>query len=258
MAKSEQQRQKKLAKKKSKDREKHSQMAREKAQLSSMAGAISAAVGPPSACLVTDGCSDGLGLGRILIARPIPRGQTAIVILLLDMYCLGVKDVVFRLGGPAELRDLIHQLQRSLDASPIRPGECRALVEAAVAYAAGLGLSPHKDYRKVAAIFEGIEALPLPERFVFGKGGKPMYVNGPFEDLARQKKIIQSMVDHVGEGNFNYTLGIGPMLSDSFDPNALESLHFDDEDYEDEDDEDKDFEIEPSQVVDGHVTDRSS
>ena len=232
MAKSEQQRQKKLTKKNAKDREKRLQMARQKSQLSSMSGQVAAASGPPTICLVAAGCTDGIGIGSVLIARPIPRGQTVMVVFLLDMYCLGVKDVVFRVGSLADLRELVAKVGRSSALHPIAPGECRSLVEAAVRYAEGLGLPPHSDYRKVVGIFEGIESLPLADKFLFGKDGKPLFVNGPFDTEARQNMIHRALVKSVGEGNFHFAIGKSSSGGISFDGWADKEA--DEDEYDDE------------------------
>ena len=231
MAKSEQQRQKKLAKKNAKDREKRLQVARQKSQLSSMSGQVAAASGPPSFCLVAAGCTDGTGIGSVLIARPIPRGQTVMVIFFLDMFCLGVKDVVFRTGSLADLRELVEKVGRSSALHPIAPGECRSLVEAAVRYAEALGLPPPSDYRKVVGIFEGIESLPLPDKFRFGKDGKPFYINGPFDTEARQNVILRALLKSVGEGNFHFLIGKSSSGGNPFDGADMVG---DEDEYDDE------------------------
>ena len=261
MAKSEQQRQNKLAKKKSKEREKYGQLAREKAQLSSMAGAVTAAVGEPNVCLVADACSDGTGIGSVLIARPIPRGQTVMVIFLIDMFCLGVKDVVFRLGGPSELRTLIENMKRSSELRSIPPGECRSLVEGAVDYAKSLGLPAHADYRKVAGIFEGIEPLPLSDRFKFGKNGKPFFVNGPFDTQARQEQILRALTESVGEGNFHFALRFDSTQSVPSIPLGMEVQVVEEDEFDDngeDNGEDDGTDGETSQVIEGRVVNRSN
>ena len=255
MAKSEQQRQKKLAKKNAKDREKRLQTARQKSQLSSMSGQVAAASGPPTFCLVAAGCTDGIGIGSVVIARPIPRGQTVMVVFLLDMFCLGVKDVVFRTGSLADLRELVAKVGRSSALHPIAPGECRSLVEAAVRYAEGLGLPPHSDYRKVVGIFEGIESLPLPDKYQFGKDGKPLLVNGPFDTEARLNVIQRALVKSVGEGNFHFAMGQSSAGGNRFDgwiDMVDDEDENDDETLENSDDRDE----LPLNVIEGCVVDR--
>lgn len=161
------------------------------------------------------------------------------VVFLLDMFCLGVKDVVFRTGSLADLRELAEKVGRSSALHPIAPGECRSLVEAAVRYAEGLGLPPHSDYRKVVGIFEGIESLPLPDKFRFGKDGKPLYVSGPFDTEARQNVIHRAMIKRVSQSNFHFAIGnsssggnpfVGSAdMVDDEDENDDETLEYSDE-----------------------------
>ena len=255
MVKSEQQRQKKLAKKNAKDREKHQQLARQKAQLSSMSGQIAAASGLPSLCFVAEAVTDGSGIGSVLIARPIPRGQTVLVVFFLDMFCLGVKDVVFRTGSAVDLRVLAEKVGLSSPLNPIAPGECRSLVEAAVRYAEELGLPPPSDYRKVVGIFEGIEPLSLPDKYQFGKHGKPLYVNGPRDSEARQNVIYRALLKSVGEGNFHFLIGKSSTGGNPFDvstDNMINKVEYDDIELPQSDEHDE----RPLNVIEGRVVDR--
>ncbi len=44
-------------------------------------------------------------------------------------------------------------------------------------------------------------------RLEFGKDGKPFYISGPRDNADR---IIATLKEHVGNGNFHYLLSLGP------------------------------------------------
>lgn len=234
MTKSEQQRQKKLAKKKAKERQKHTELARQKTLMASKAGLVSVASGAPK-CWVAERSFRESGIGSAVIARQIPRGQFVTVVFMLDVYCLGVKDIAFRVLGAGELQEIVERLTVDQGLAPVPPGEFRALVEAAVDYAEGLGFAPYSDYRKVSGIFQDIDPLPLPDKYQFGFEGKPLYVNGPFDSPERQKFILNTLSKSLGEGNYHFTLRLPDAIGmqDAFIDDANE---YGDDDEDDEDD----------------------
>lgn len=211
MAQSEQQRQRKLAKKQSKSREKHKLIARTQQSLTSMAGKMQASSRGEIIYCGICGTITRSGLGQVLIARQGPMRQVGLAVFLIDSGCLGVKNVIAILDGPDRAAKIIEQLENDRDLKPTTPGLARGLVESAVAYAQSLGFEPHADYRKATMIWGEVEAESIEGHYTFGREGKPFYMNGPFEDQAKQQHILRTLERTVGEGNFNYMLG--PVLS---------------------------------------------
>ncbi len=253
MSKTEQQRQRKLAKKKSKDREKQLQAARLKAQLVSLGGKVLAASsGEVHTCLISDDCHNGTGIGWVTIARRMSGGMYLSVVFLIDMFCLGVKDVNVRPCGPADLREMLESMDRQSGYQAVTPGVARGFVEAAVAYAANLGLAPHADYSKAAGIWGQIEALPVPAHLTFGKNGRPTYIAGPHDDNARQNMIFRKLAEHVGEGNFDFV--IAPQIDDRF--GSFPSIEFSADDDDDDFYDEVDDEVDDMNAIDGVVIDR--
>lgn len=232
MAQSEQQRQRKLAKKQSKSREKHKLIARTQQSLTSMAGKMQASSRGEIIYCGICGTITSSGLGQVLIARQGPMRQVGLAVFLIDSGCLGVKDVLAILDGPDRASKIIEQLENDRDLKPTTPGLARGLVESAVAYAQSLGFEPHADYRKAAMIWGEVEAESIEGHYTLGREGKPFYMNGPFEDQARQQHILRTLERTVGEGNFHFMLGQRPV------PNGIPGyLGTDDDRVEDEDEE---------------------
>src|SRR5262245_37596047 len=89
------------------------------------------------------------GIGNVLVSRTLPKVGVAYVAFLVDMYCLGVKNVAIGIVSQAEYDWRIRGKICSADGDVLNlsPSAARKLVESAVEYAKGLGLAPHRDYR---------------------------------------------------------------------------------------------------------------
>lgn len=166
---------------------------------------------PPAAptyeCLVPRNLFD-LGIGQVVIARELSIGQIAVVIFLLDVYCLGAKDIMFGVFSTSEYRE---KTRFSTDGSfePIAAQAARNLVEGAVEYAQRLGLAPHPDYRVANRIFAGINPTSSDRQFSYGKDGKPFYVSGPRDTPAKSRRIVAALNRACGPGGFDYLVMLG-------------------------------------------------
>lgn len=228
MAKTEQQRQKKLAKKRSKELKSRRELARRNQIMSSMAGKMQwASQYPVYSCIVSEENQLAAGMRTVCITRKLPTGQLAAGFFLLDLHCLGVKDAFGRFCTPSELEEQLESRNRVQDFKARPASYARKLVEDAVAYAASIGLPAAADYPKVAAIFGDIDASECKEEFTFGLDGKPSYYPGPYDDQAKQTLIYNRLSETVGKGNFHFTTVGGPSSG---------PIHFLDGDVDDDDD----------------------
>jgi len=172
-----------------------------------------------------------LGMGEVLISRRLPDGNVAVSLFLVDTLCLGVKDVVARILPEAEYRyELYEGLTERMSLTKIEPEYARKLVEEAVEYAAQWGLSPHPDYHKAKHIFGDIDAGACTEQFIFGKDGKPFYSAGPFDTPEKVRRIIGILSTH-GQDAFHFIvpLHLFPYLKDG----SIEYIGDDEDDEED-------------------------
>jgi hypothetical protein len=142
------------------------------------------------------------GLVGVLVARD--TGSTVLACgFLVDVFCLGVKNT----NGPKTMdRRKLPDFMRTFfsawsDQAPVPvPLElARHIVFGAVDYARTLGFEPHPDFIKGAALLGNWEAGGSD--VVFGRDGKPCYINGPRDDtygtMAKLRKTV-------GDGNFDY------------------------------------------------------
>ena len=144
------------------------------------------------------------GCGYLVISRFKADDCVETGFFLLDVFCLGVKDAGFhRFKSVADYQEsLLDRLFR--DEQPVRmmPAAARKLAEDAVGYARALGFSPAVDYKKASRVFGGITTAECDEEFVFGKDGKPFYIQGPSDSSTRAERILRALEARCGEGGY--------------------------------------------------------
>lgn len=148
------------------------------------------------------------GISNVILSRRAPDGSIAAGVFLIDFYCLGVKNAFFAL---MEHESKYEEFKANLLASSpgvalrnLHPTCLRKMVEGAVDYARDLGFPPHKDYAQAAPMLGDIEAAACPERFEYGKDGKPMFISGPNDSPTRTRTILNTLERRCGTGNFEF------------------------------------------------------
>ncbi len=167
------------------------------------------------------------GIGYLVIAREEPDGHYLYAVYLVDVYCLGVKNAFWRASTPGEFRDAMDHIEANVPLRPIEPACLAKIVKGAVEYAQLFDFVPHRDYRHASLLLEGIDPSACPHEYSFGRDGRPLYINGPFESPAE----VQAIMERIQQVGGHFTIG-GPA-------SALESLgiEYDADDDDDADDE---------------------
>ncbi|MBF0496792.1 MAG: hypothetical protein HQK58_09510 [Deltaproteobacteria bacterium] len=150
-----------------------------------------------------------VGLGSVVFTRKMKDGQLALASILLDVFCLGVKDATFAIVSKDQYESYKEGLNRRQESKITDPSCVRKLVEGAVEYARDLGFEPHRDYKKARQIFGDYDPEECPDAFAYGRDGLPCFISGPYDTPARCKKIIDTLTRNCGEGNFHIMMG-GP------------------------------------------------
>lgn len=203
MAKTEQQRQRKLAKRKSKLLTAKKQLAQKQQQLASLSGRMQiASRGKISHCAVGAQLLGGGGMGSLLFARQSASGEVAAAIYLLDTYCLGVKSAFGVFRTKTEFLQMYEDMQEQENIQPLEPGIAKGLVEGAVEFAKALGFVPHENYRKLQPIWGDVERGQLDDRFSLGFNGKPFYIPGPYDDEATQEYVTSTLARQFPEAGY--------------------------------------------------------
>jgi hypothetical protein len=149
--------------------------------------------------------SDALGLVSVLVAREEARGRVGVCGYLVDVYCLGVKDVIGpRVMDRHAVRDFAHDFFHAYQAQPLAaPVDlARHLVFGAAEYARSLGFTPAPDFDTTAAylgLWDG------PSAIGFGHNGKPFFVQGPRDNAT---EILETLERSAGWDNFHFLVSV--------------------------------------------------
>ncbi len=137
-----------------------------------------AATTPIRHCLIQEALFD-VGIGTLILARGATLSDFSVGVFLLDTYCLGIKDVFFRLLDAGEFEAMIEEhdvMRRLID---VNPSDARALLGDLAVWSRSIGFAPHLDFAAVEQLFGDVNADDSTTAFTFGRNGKPFYVPGP-------------------------------------------------------------------------------
>ncbi len=149
---------------------------------------------------------DGAGFAIVSVARQAGFNRIELATYLVDIWCLGVKDAMeIRIVDPTTYKDFVtFAYEKFPDGATEIPLElAQAIVFGGVEYAAKLGFQPHRDFAKTRSHLGAWSGEPVLN---FGRQGKPFYTSGPYDDPL---KILKTLRETVGEGNFDYLIGDG-------------------------------------------------
>jgi hypothetical protein len=146
-----------------------------------------------------------LGLANIVLARINSDGSAEYAHLIVDCFCLGVKDVMVTTGvSESDCREYLKIAMQTGVPESMHPACARKLIEGAVAYAEALGFAPHRDYRKARRVFSGVDASICPRAFTYGCEGRPRFIRGPHDSEERVQRVLTILEAKLGADGFDY------------------------------------------------------
>lgn len=152
--------------------------------------------------LARDPDSETGGFAQVLLARQERASKVTVTGFLVDVYCLGVKNVTGpEVMGSGSLAGYVPTYYSAFDHPPLSIGveQAQAIVHDAVAHARSLGFEPAADFAG-AAVHLGAPPGDRPT-IGFGKDGKPFYFSGPYDD---PRKVVRTLERTCGTGNYHY------------------------------------------------------
>ena len=141
------------------------------------------------------------GLVSVLVTREERYGKVRVCGWLVDVWCLGVKDVVGpRVTDERRAAEFTRSYFAAYQAQPLQaPVElARHLVFGAVAYARSLGFAPAPGFEATTG---QLGPWAGPSAIGFGRDGKPFFVKGPRDNAAA---ILETLERSVGPDNFHF------------------------------------------------------
>jgi hypothetical protein len=187
-----------MALKRARKARRRKQVVAEKRKLEVLASSLEgmvrrAAALPIQHCLLTEAIFKN-GLGILVVARGLTPEHVGIAIFLIDMFCLGVKDVTFKWIGAEEFAFHVEKLGGASPLVPVDPSYGRKLLRDVVAWSQSKGFPPHRDFAVVAPILADVNTDTCDEIFRFGRDGKPFYMPGPKESVALIRRRLEQAV----------------------------------------------------------------
>jgi hypothetical protein len=146
-------------------------------------------------------------MSNVLVSRSLASGNVAFAMFLLDVYCLGVKDVIFDVVSRTRYDWKVYgKFFGEYEPVNLEPAAALKLLEGAIEYARQLGLPPHRDYPKAVRIFGEIDPVSCNQEFTYGKDGKPFFIAGPYDRMAWCRRIIDLLTARCGPDGFHYLI----------------------------------------------------
>lgn len=149
------------------------------------------------------------GIAPVIIARQQDDGKVLFANYLVDLYCLGVKDVVVDENVPKRRFERLLQKMCMQAPEALEVELAHEIVYGAIDYARKYGFEPHPDFTRLHAdqVLDPPDAHPRTHTVEFGQDGKPTYISGPNENQYQSRRILQTLERTAGEGNFHYIIG---------------------------------------------------
>jgi hypothetical protein len=157
--------------------------------------------------------TNDMGLIQVLVARQQPDGDICFGMYLIDKYCLGVKNTLAKAGISRHSfeGEVISSIFQGAKPEKCSPELAHQMIYAAIDYAAQFGFQPQSDFALTQNVLVPRGELEEPYKLTFGKDGKPFFIAGPYDNVAR---VLRQLEKTAGEGNYDF---MAPMGGDMLD-----------------------------------------
>jgi hypothetical protein len=166
---------------------------------------LRAAHAPIQHCLLTESLFE-TGIGTLILARGTTPHHLAFGSFLLDVFCLGIKDVMFESLESDEFDMYVEVTDAGSPLSSIDPGDARKLLRGLAVWSQSIGFPPHRDFAAVERVFGDVSADASEADFQFGRDGKPFYIPGPFDSASLIRRRIEQLQKRLGDDGFEFEI----------------------------------------------------
>lgn len=151
------------------------------------------------------------GITPVIVARQQGDEQVLFVSYLVDLYCLGIKDVLVNANFTRKRFERALPKLCMQEPKEISIELAHEIVYGALDFSQKYGFEPHPDFARLHAdqVLDPPEAHPRNHNIQFGKDGKPFFASGPNDDERKINRVLQTLERTAGKGNFGYLVGLG-------------------------------------------------
>ena len=164
---------------------------------------LRAAQGPIQHCLLTESVFE-IGMGTLVLARGVTRHHLALSSFLIDVFCLGIKDVMFESVEGEAFEMYVDAMGAGSPMVSVDPGDARKLLRDLAPWSQSIGFAPHRDFATIERIFGDVSADASNAVFRFGRDGKPFYVPGPNDAAPLIQRRIAQLQNYLGDDGFGF------------------------------------------------------
>jgi hypothetical protein len=164
---------------------------------------LRAADAPIRHCLLTESVFD-LGMGTLVLARGATPHHIALSSFLIDVFCLGIKDVMFESVETEVFEMYIDATDAGSPVVSVDPSDARKLLRDLAAWSQSIGFAPPRDFAAVERMFGDVSADASDAVFRFGRDGKPVYIPGPNDTVPLIRRRIEQLQKYLGDDGFGF------------------------------------------------------
>src|SRR5258705_13828553 len=164
---------------------------------------LRAAHAPIQHCFLTE-CLFDIGIGTLVLARGATPHRLALSSFLIDVFCLGIKDVMFESVDSEFFSMYMDATDAGSPIVAVDPSDSRKLLRDLAAWSQSIGFAPHRDFAAVERMFGDVSADASDAVFRFGRDGKPVYIPGPSETAPLIRRRIEQLQKYLGDDGFGF------------------------------------------------------
>jgi hypothetical protein len=164
---------------------------------------LRAAHAPIQHCFLTEAVFD-LGMGALVLARGATPHHLALSSFMVDVFCLGIKDVMFESVESEVFEMFMEATDAGSPLVPVDPSDARKLLRDLAAWSQSIGFAPHRDFAAVERIFGDVSVDASDAVFRFGRDGKPVYIPGPYDTAPLIRRRIAQLQKFLGDDGFGF------------------------------------------------------
>lgn len=144
-------------------------------------------------------------IAHVMITRKHTNGNITLCSYLIDLYCLGIKDTMFKFNIPMyDYNEIKEEYNEEMETKTIKYTLAHNIIYSAIEFAEDYGFAPCKDFTSITQFFleednDDIELIDVE----CGMNGKPTYVKGPYDSDTFIKQITAKLEKTAGLGNFS-------------------------------------------------------